>query len=710
MSLQPTAASQAAARLIVERETTPGAGWFEVDERLRATEVVLGSDLRLSSAVIEVRTDGSFGAAGVRDTYHPGVRFVVRTDESEAFRRTVLFEGFVPVTEANWDVADEESAFGCCFRAEHVAGQVAAERVVLGRHVRSLLIERRLAADPDTWQGRSEWVAALPCIFNFDGLANCAAEPLVVRGADGSSMSVHIFCGEGDAGAEPWTYARALRYLAWFYRLRGGPVADGNLFSATEPYAGLSAAGPATIPRSDVMGLALCRVVDGVCCEGMNAVEALAVVAESAGLHITAETASEAGKAISRWRLWAAAQGKTKTLRLRGRAAGASARQVLADNNLGGGAVRWDLRRVVHRPIVFGGVKQLEVTVSLWPGWLPEPNLDNVPAEQREAAKALAWTPDEVFAQRRSAGESDWFKRYHRQGSQFVSHAAVGRRWVLNEDGRYAGALYNRNEPFDSYKAFDFASVVDGGQWHPQRWMRRPRRFLPTASATPEGQSVGVWVEASFDSGATWCGLAGTYRVLADECGVCFDCANPTEIVPPGVDPREQNMWYALIDQTFRVRVTAVIETDERLTAGPAAEATWRGAPWHQREVRFEPDAFGYLSATGGSSVLAAADGQGAGPRRDDSAAIAALAAELAREGAIRLTAGNPRIPWIDREYEIGDRIVGVSGPGVGFDVGGGVEKHAPVVVGKRYRLAGGRYETELLLGACDKEAERCSA
>ena len=30
---------------------------------------------------------------------------------------------------------------------------------------------------------------------------------------------------------------------------------------------------------------------------------------------------------------------------------------------------------------------------------------------------------------------------------------------------------------------------------------------------------------------------------------------------PPGVDAAAQNMWYAIIDQTFRVRVTAVVES-----------------------------------------------------------------------------------------------------------------------------------------------------
>ena len=37
--------------------------------------------------------------------------------------------------------------------------------------------------------------------------------------------------------------------------------------------------------------------------------------------------------------------------------------------------------------------------------------------------------------------------------------------------------------------------------------------------------------------------------------------------MPTGVDPALMNLWYAIVNQTFRVRVTAVIESDDRLVA-----------------------------------------------------------------------------------------------------------------------------------------------
>ena len=80
-------------------------------------------------------------------------------------------------------------------------------------------------------------------------------------------------------------------------------------------------------------------------------------------------------------------------------------------------------------------------------------------------------------------------------------------------------------------------------------------------------------MEVSFDSGTTWHQQAGGVRILEDRIGVYFEAENPTEITPPGVDPADQNLWYALIDQTFRVRVTGLIESDDRVLATrPAGE------------------------------------------------------------------------------------------------------------------------------------------
>ena len=58
--------------------------------------------------------------------------------------------------------------------------------------------------------------------------------------------------------------------------------------------------------------------------------------------------------------------------------------------------------------------------------------------------------------------------------------------------------------------------------------------------------------------------LESDYEVLAGECGIWLSAPNLLSIAPPGRQETE-NLWYALIDQECRVRVTALIESDERL-------------------------------------------------------------------------------------------------------------------------------------------------
>ncbi len=57
-----------------------------------------------------------------------------------------------------------------------------------------------------------------------------------------------------------------------------------------------------------------------------------------------------------------------------------------------------------------------------------------------------------------------------------------------------------------------------------------------------------------------------------------------------------------------------------------------------------------------------------------------------------------PAIPWLDTTFGIGDRIAGVRGQEISLAATIGASARYPSVVGKRYRLANGRYETELLL------------
>lgn len=81
-------------------ETSPGSGVFAIDDRLRVEEVNWGVDESIGTARLSVRIDDSFDTAAARARYQSDLRVVVRTDETDAAERVVLFEGYPPVQEA----------------------------------------------------------------------------------------------------------------------------------------------------------------------------------------------------------------------------------------------------------------------------------------------------------------------------------------------------------------------------------------------------------------------------------------------------------------------------------------------------------------------------------------------------------------------------------------------------------------------------------
>ncbi len=693
--------------LVAALETSPASGVFEVDDRLRVEEVSLGSDAEISTARLSVRLDADFDTAAARGRYAADLRVLVRTDEADASRNVVLFEGYAPLQEARWrgGPGRGEESFG--FVATGVYERLSRERDawIVGRRMRSGAIEDGLLTDLVTWGGRSVLVEALPCVFNLGGAANCSSTPLTVTAPNGSVRSLYLFTHDDDPEGVSWTYLNALRYLVWFHAPSAGPVFEGNVFDVTDGAAG-SAAGS---PGSSRMLSRLLAAPESLNCEATNLVEALSLLAEAAGVHVTVDAVSAGGGVRSQFRVWAAGIGVRRGLNLarggqhadgtqRFDASSLSASDVFRANQVSAADIRWDHKRIVNTPIVVGDVKGYEMTLPLWPGWIPTSGLDNVAAPDRVAAKQAALTSERVAELGDLAEEWPWFRKYHRAGSEFFDNRFVGRRWVVNEDGRFDGATYNRNAPFDAYQPFDFSTVTGSGTTVRGAWSRRVRALLPTITHTQLGAGFGVFVEFSFDGGTTWFRRQSAVSVSRNPTAVVFEVVNPTQITPVGVDPMEQNMWYAVIDQTFRVRVTAVIEGDDRLMARPAPRDA--GSPTLQTTSRvvYDPGVYRFATRSGTTDVLATVNPTATDIDRDDSAAIGAFAAVLASREADRGVGGSPTLPWLDTQFSIGDEITGVRGRGVSFVTREDTEALGPSVVGKRLRFDGGRWETSLVL------------
>jgi hypothetical protein len=136
-------------------------------------------------------------------------------------------------------------------------------------------------------------------------------------------------------------------------------------------------------------------------------------------------------------------------------------------------------------------------------------------------------------------------------------------------------------------------------------------------------------------------------------------------------------MWYALLDGTFRVRVRALVESDERIVArgiGPLGS----DAPISVKSlVVYRPDDFECTLSTR-ETIDDTADMQRFADR---------LAAQLGHNKRFSLGA----MPWLDGDYQIGDCLVEP------FGLGGVLD--SAVILAKRFILVGGRAETELLGG-----------
>lgn len=698
--------SRASRLPVASLETSPGSGVFEVDERLSVMDVTLDSDEAVSTARLAVRLDEQFDAALAKARYAPDLRVIVSVHDGAMAEPVVLFEGHPPVQEAQWrgGPGRADDSFG--FVATHVYDRLSRDRRcwIYGRRMRNGVIEDGLSVDPASWADRSLLVEALPCVFNFDGQPNRAAEPMTVVAPDGSPRSVHLFTHDNDSAGVAWTYLTALRYLVWFYAPREGPVFEGNVFSATDAFVA-----EAMPEASTELVRRLLKTPASLNCEATNLVEALALLAEAAGIHITVDTVAIGAGVQSRFRAWAPGDGPRKSPGLarggkypdgvrRFDASSLRAADVFRANQVSAADIRWDDRRIVNAPIVIGDVKGYEMTVPLVPGWAPVVNLDNVAPADRDDAKALALTPEQVATLGPLAELSAWYRMYHRNGSQFAAHRWVGRRWVLNEDGRFDGAAFNRNAPFDDYQPFDFATVTNDDITTRGQWVRRSRPLLPTITRTELGAGFGVLVEISFDSGATWHPPVGAVSILTDPTAIAFEAANPTQITPPGVDPLEQNLWYAIIDQTFRVRVTAVIEGDARVIAKPNPDESATPTLQTNATVVYRPTVYRYATRRGTTNVLADVNPDGEGIERDDSTVAEADAATLAGREQGRRVSATPVVPWFDTAFDVGDEIIGIRGRSLSLASRADGQNLGLVVVSKRWRFGAGKWETALVL------------
>lgn len=126
---------------------------------------------------------------------------------------------------------------------------------------------------------------------------------------------------------------------------------------------------------------------------------------------------------------------------------------------------------------------------------------------------------------------------------QFHTVKDVYRKWCLNEAGDYSDPPYNRGESYDFSGLFEHAAYIP-----------RRRRFWPALSTDAQGRSLGYFLQVSFD-GVHWWNYQHAFNNLLDECGVWLSS-----------DQLDMDTWVAALKGVLRMRITASVVSDERLT------------------------------------------------------------------------------------------------------------------------------------------------
>jgi len=247
-----------------------------------------------------------------------------------------------------------------------------------------------------------------------------------------------------------------------------------------------------------------------------------------------------------------------------------------------------DISAIVNSPVGLGAPDRFELTAELVPAWK---DADLVPDTSESNANLFFYDADIQYMT--DPNSKTYYKKYHPRGSQFVRDA--GRRWSLNESGRYSPTPYDRGVPFNFGTTIDANYILDN---ETGRRLYAPfdRQLLePLTMQKDSLNSVPIKVEFSFDSGATWQSIPAAISSLSSEAGIYIDEANLAELADQSaavisggtLDGIPLNLYTSLADDKLnsrvfktgqwktRVRVTASLQMDQRLTrwATPTANS-----------------------------------------------------------------------------------------------------------------------------------------
>lgn len=334
--------------------------------------------------------------------------------------------------------------------------------------------------------------------------------------------------------------------------------------------------------------------------------DALRTLVGSAGLHVRVDHWRSGGGFHSAYTVAPVSAGRRFRLPWGGRGAGVSRVSRVDVTRSSAPPRRWVMRGA--RPVV-------EATFDLVGGWDP----------------ALEGQPDAEYGRSTS--------------SDFTEFGAVHRRWVLNEDGAFSSAPFNRGPAFDLAALFDDPASVPA-----------PLRLGPCLAQDTSGRRLSPVVEVSTDSGSAWSRYEGMVSMMQDRAGVVLEDATlPTAVLA------------AAQSSQLRVRVTATLRSPRVLEY-----TRWQGNPFvgpGPDRVIVAGDAYRWQRVDSTSIHANAIDlGELDADEADDRAALRRDLLERMSSTGNDIASGTVELIGAWPTIGVGDRLLDLGGPGVGLD------------------------------------------
>jgi hypothetical protein len=361
--------------------------------------------------------------------------------------------------------------------------------------------------------------------------------------------------------------------------------------------------------------------------------------------------------------------------------------------------------RVIGDPVLY------ELTLPLRPGWVSDEHWDVDPDD-----------PMAVAAAKQYAASAEWEAAYVALPQQ--PNYTVGRYWVLNEDGAFAAykpktdpeapdePLYKREHgPWADdfgWLPFDFTPYIhdltyrgDSGWSTRRRPFREPEAYHIEAPAGGQParvvpRRVGLEASLSFDGGATWeVGLVNV-EIDPDRAAVTLAATDPRTIVSARTG---RTLVEAYLEGKLRVRVTAVIESDDRVF-GVVRQEPWPffPLPWVEQVDRSAQ--LKHVVRNAPRNDYWHVWGLTWPDNRDDRDEAERLARRILDEAHVRRAPGmlnfpyllrpDPTVPW--ENYAVGDELsrlrTDLFRTDIDLRTGNGPERRGPQVSGLVYRWA----------------------